>query len=232
MKRIFVCFLAFSLLFCFTACQERLETREPLSDEELEAIIQEMIDRDKANLDEYTDEQKEQIKDKLEGEGFEIGAGGELSPKDPVPPEELDQIVDDAVNKGEVDLGDYDTAQKEQIKDKLEEEGFVPVEPETPAAPEEGGEESGGTIVPVKPIPELTDEEITNFFANIGIMDDFVPVAGFSVKVDLSSYPKPQREQIIREAGILGLTYEEKADGAYFTASEIHIDDVPNNPDE
>ena len=221
MKRIFALLLAFTLLFCLAACKDDSLNKPTLSEEELDKLLQEIIDRDKVNLDDYSPEQQEQIKDKLEDDGFGIEDDGSLTVKDPVPPETLDQIVDDALNKGEVDLGDFNPAQQEQIKDKLEDEGLTTEKPE-----------EGETVVPVKPIPELTEQEVTDFFANIGIMDDFVPVAGFAVKVDLSSYPKPQQEQIIRAAGILGLEYQEKDDGFYFVASEIHLDNVPDNPNE
>ena len=217
MKRFGIILLAFTLLLCFTACQ----SGAPLTEEELDKIVGDMNLGDKVDLDKYDDAQKDQIKDELDKGGYVVDDDGNLSVKDPISDEDLDNIVGDAVENGKIDLDDYNDAQKDQIKDKLEEEGMTP----------EDNKNTDGTN-PVVPIPDLTDKEVADVLRSWGIDETTAYETGFKVKVDLSKYPKNQQEQLLREAGLYGLELKQEADGTYLVASEIHMDQVEDNPHE
>ncbi len=220
MKRIFSLFLVLGLVFCLASCVQEPDA-DVLTEEELDAILDEMILGDQVDLDDYSDEEKEQIKDKLDKDGFEIDDEGALVPKDPISDEKLDKIVSDALTDGEVDLDDYDKAQKEQIKDKLEEEGLMPDE-----------ENEGEGATPVVPIPELSDDEVAAILDGFGINATTTLTEGFKVEANLKPYPKNQQEQIIRAAGMYGLELKTEGEKTYFVSMTIHMDDVKDNPYE
>lgn len=220
MKKALAVWMAFALLLCFAACQKEPEV-DVLTEDELQAILGEVILGDKLDMDKYTEDEKQQIEDALDKDGFTVNDDGVVAPKNPVSDEKLDEIVNDAQNKGEVDLGGYDNAQKEQIKDKLEEEDLQP-------DPEQGDD----GVVDVIPIPDLTDEEIKNILLGFGIDESSALAEEFKVLVNMKSYPKKQQEQIIRLAGLWGLDYVTEGTSTYFAAAKIHLDQVEDNPNE
>lgn len=225
MKRFALIVLALFLVLSLAACTEKGPDADVLTEEELEEILDDMILGDKVDLDDYTDEEKGQIEDELDKGGFIINDEGVLAPKDPISDEKLDEIVNDAIEKGELDLGDYDDAQKEQIKDKLEEEGLKPEEDKKPS----GDGEKEETVVPVVPIPELSDKEIADILAAYGIKEGEVLQDDFKVSIDLSKYPKNQQEQIKDAAALMGLEYKNVDGNESFSMMKIHIDEVKDN---
>ena len=224
MKRFALIVLALFLVLSLVACTEKGPDADVLTEEELNEILGDMILGDKVDLDDYTDEEKEQIEEELDKGGFIINDEGVLAPKDPISDEKLDEIVNDAIEKGEINLDDYDDAQKEQIKDKLEDEGLMPEEDKTDK--EENKEEKP---TPVVPIPALTDKEISDILAAYGIREGEVLQDDFKVSIDLSKYTKNQQEQIKSAAALLGLEYKNVDGKESFSMMTIHIDEVKDN---
>ncbi|MBQ2730416.1 MAG: hypothetical protein IJF24_00155 [Clostridia bacterium] len=229
MKRFALIVLALFLVLSLAACTEKGPDADVLTEEELEEILDDMILGDKVDLDDYTDEEKGQIEDELDKGGFIINDEGVLAPKDPISDEKLDEIVNDAIEKGEIDLNDYDDAQKEQIKDKLEEEGLKPEEDQDEGKNEDKEDNKDEKPTPVVPIPELSDKEIADILAAYGIKEGEVLQDDFKVSIDLSKYPKNQQEQIKDAAALMGLEYKNVDGNESFSMMTIHIDEVKDN---
>lgn len=222
MKRIFSCFLALLLVLCLAACSQE-PAEDHLTQDEIDAILNDFHLGDKVELDDYSDEEQSQITDELEEGGFVITDEGILAPKDPVDEETLDNIVNDAITNGEVDLNNYNEAQKEQIKDKLEQEGL---KPEADEPEQEGGK------IPVVDAQTLTDAEIAEILKPYGIEEGTILQDDFKVEVDLSEYTAKQQEQIKAAAALMGLEFTEEGGKSYFAMMKIHIDQVEDNEHE
>lgn len=227
MKRIVASVLALFCFFCLIACQKEPEV-DVYTEEELEEILSEIIVGGKVDFGDYSEEEEAAIKDKLDKDGFTIvpdadnDKAGTLAPKNPVSQDKLDEIVKDAQEKGEVDFGGYNEAQKEQIKDELEDAGLQ-------VTPPSGDSSGSSTVIPVTPIPDLTEEELSDILAGFGIVEGAPLAEDFEVRADLSAYPKKQQEQIKNAAGLQGLSCEEKDGEVIFRVMAIHLDQVTDN---
>lgn len=223
MKRLFVCLLGILLVFSLGACQKESDV-EILTPEELEELIGDVGLGDVVDMDDFTEEQQQQISDTLKEDGYILqeGEGGEttLQPANPLDQDKLDQVVEDAVTQGGTNLGDYDEAQKEQIKDALEEEGME-------TTPSEDDENE----VVVTPMPTFSDAELAALLSGWGITGN-QDVLDYHREVDLSSYNKAQLDQIRAAIGLRGLEFVEEDGKTILKSSQFVFDEIKDNPYE
>ena len=224
MKKVIAFLLCALCIFSFCACAQKADTDE-VTEEEIERLLDGKEIGDEVDLGGFSEEEQGKIAEKFAQDGFEFvpdeknPAKGTLQPKNPVSGEEMSKIISDAKEKGTVDLNGLDKAQKQQVEQKLEEEGFKPKD----------GEGSGEGETPVETIPELTEAELKKILSDFGILDNVDIADDYVKEADLSAYPKNQLAQIRTELGLRGVEIVEEGGKTFLKAMVIHIDEVKDN---